>query len=178
MPGQTPQLSYKIDTSLAHPLGNLPARIARDPSSLALRNLERGATFQLPSGQQVAAALGIAPIPDEELVIGPATADSPRKPITKVAPGFAGNAPLWAYILSEAQVTSWQNASGPASDKTPIKLGPVGGRLVAEVFASLLRGDRTSYLYAEPAFSPIPDFTPDGTFGLAELINVALGRAP
>ena len=60
----------------------------------------------------------------------------------------------------------------------PIRLGPVGGRLVAEVFASLLRGDRTSYLYAEPAFTPIPDFTHDGTFGLAELINVALGRAP
>ena len=34
-----PQLSYKIDTSLVHPLGNLPSRIAKDPSSLALRNL-------------------------------------------------------------------------------------------------------------------------------------------
>ena len=173
-----PQLSYKIDTSLAHPLGNLPRRIAKDPSSLALRNLERGATFQLPSGQQVAAALGIQPIPDEELMIGPATTDGERKPITKVAPDMAGNAPLWAYILSEAQVMSWKNASGPISDKTPIRLGPVGGRLVAEVFASLLRGDHTSYLYVEPTFKPIPDFTRDGTFGLAELINVALGHAP
>ena len=173
-----PQLSYKIDTSLAHPLGHLPGRIAKDPSSLALRNLMRGAAFQLPSGQQVAAALGIAPIPDEELMIGPATTDGERKPITKVAPGLAGNAPLWAYILSEAQVMSWKNASGPVSDKTPIRLGPVGGRLVAEVFASLLRGDHTSYLYAEPTFTPIPDFTHKGTFGLAELINVALGHAP
>ena len=73
---------------------------------------------------------------------------------------------------------SWKNASGPVSDKTPIRLGPVGGRLVAEVFASLLRGDRTSYLYAEPTFKPIPDLTRRGTFGLAQLINVALGRAP
>jgi Animal haem peroxidase len=176
--GPAPQPSYKIDTSLAHPLGHLPHRIAKDPSSLALRNLERGAAFQLPSGQQVAAALGIAPIPDKELMIGPATTDGERKPITKVAPGLAGNAPLWAYILSEAQVMSWKNASGPVSDKTPIRLGPVGGRLVAEVFASLLRGDRTSYLYAEPTFKPIPDFTRRGTFGLAQLINVALGRAP
>ena len=70
-----PQLSYKIDTSLANPLGNLPARIAKDPSSLALRNLERGATFQLPSGQQVAMALGMPPIADEELVIGKATVE-------------------------------------------------------------------------------------------------------
>jgi len=171
-----PQLSYKIDTSLAHPLGNLPGRIAKDPSCLALRNLERGMVFQLPSGQQVARALDVSPIPDEELMIGPATAGGVRRPITKVAPGFAGNAPLWAYILSEAQVMSWKNASGPVSDQTPIRLGPVGGRLVAEVFASLLRGDHTSYLYAEPRFTPIPDFTHNGTFGLAQLINVALGR--
>lgn len=176
--GRKPQLSYKIDTSLVHPLGNLPPQIARNPSCLALRNLERGAAFQLPSGQQVATALGIPPIPDEELMIGMATAGGERKPITEVAPGFAGNAPLWAYILSEAQVMSWKNASGPVSDQTPIRLGPVGGRLVAEVFASLLRGDHTSYLYAEPTFTPIPDFTHNGTFGLAQLINVALGHAP
>ena len=176
--GPAPQLSYKIDTSLAHPLGHLPDRIAKDPSSLALRNLERGAAFQLPSGQQVAAALGISPIPDKELMIGMATADGERKPITEVAPGLAGNAPLWAYILSEAQVMSWKNASGPVSDETPIRLGPVGGRLVAEVFASLLRGDHTSYLYAEPKFKPISDFTRDGTFGMAQLINVAQDRAP
>ncbi|HEY0999746.1 MAG TPA: heme peroxidase family protein [Streptosporangiaceae bacterium] len=174
--GRKPQLSYKIDTSLVHPLGNLPPQIAADPSCLALRNLMRGAAFQLPSGQQVAAALGIPPIPDEELMIGPATADGVRKPMAEVAPGFAGNAPLWAYILSEAQVMSWKNASGPVSDQTPIRLGPVGGRLVAEVFASLLRGDHTSYLYAEPRFTPIPDFTHNGTFGLAQLINVALGQ--
>jgi hypothetical protein len=174
-----PQLSYKIDTSLAHPLGHLPRRIAKDPSSLALRNLERGATFQLPSGQQVARALGMKPLADKKLLIGKAIVQSPMPPsITDVASGFAGNAPLWAYILSEAQVMSWKNAAGPVSDKTPIRLGPVGGRLIAEVFASLLRGDRTSYLYAEPTFTPIPDFTRRGTFGLAQLINVALGRAP
>jgi hypothetical protein len=173
-----PQPSYKIDTSLARPLGHLPHRIAKDPSSLALRNLQRGADFQLPSGQQVAETLGIPPIPNAELMIGPATVGGERRPLTEVAPGLAGNAPLWAYILSEAQVMSWRNASGPVSDKTPIRLGPVGGRLVAEVFASLLRGDRTSYLYAKPTFKPIRAFTRDGTFGLAQLINVALGRAP
>ena len=83
---------------------------------------------------------------------------------------------LWAYILSEAQVMSWKNAGFAADDDTPIKLGPVGGRLVAEVFASLLRGDQTSYLYAEPTFTPIQAFAPNKTFGLAELINAALGR--
>lgn len=175
--GGKPQLSYKIDTSLANPLGELPARIATNPSSLALRNLERGMTFQLPTGQDVAAALGIPVIPDEKLMIGKATADGPQNPITKVVPAMAGNAPLWAYILSEAQVTSWENPHpGLAQNDIPIRLGPVGGRLVAEVFASLLRGDPTSYLHAKPRFVPITSFTRDGTFGLAELINVALRR--
>jgi hypothetical protein len=172
-----PQLSYKIDTSLANPLGHLPPRIATDPSSLALRNLERGAIFQLPSGQSVARALAMPVIDDADLLIGKATAGSKPTPITKVAPGLADNAPLWAYILSEAQVTSWKNAKpGLAQDDIPIKLGPLGGRLVAEVFASLLRGDPTSYLYAKPRFVPIEDFTRGGLFGLAQLINVALGR--
>jgi hypothetical protein len=47
---------------------------------------------------------------------------------------------------------------------------------VAEVFAALLRGDSTSYLHEQAGFSPIPKFAHDGKFGLAELINVALGR--
>ena len=63
-------------------------------------------------------------------------------------------------------------------DDIPVKLGPVGGRIVAGVFAALLRGDPTSYLNEGAPFTPITDFTRDGAFGLAELINVALGRAP
>jgi hypothetical protein len=176
-----PQMAYKIDTSLVSPLRHLPHRIAFDPSMLALRNLQRGATtFGLPSGQAVADRLGEKPIEDEKLVIGKATADDPKKkPLVEISEGFAGKAPLWAYILSEAQVTSWDRAGpGMAKDDIPVKLGPVGGRIVAEVFAALLCGDPTSYLRRENAFRPIPEFTRDDKFGLAELINVALGRAP
>jgi len=173
-----PQMAYKIDTSLVSPLRHLPHRIASNPSMLALRNLQRGATFELPSGQDVAKALGETAIPDEQLVIGKATADDPKKPLAQIAEGFAGKAPLWAYILSEAQVMSWDKTdSGMAKDDIPIRLGPVGGRIVAEVFAALLGGDPTSYLNEGAGFTPITDFTHDGTFGLAELINVALGRA-
>ena len=183
---RSPQMAYKIDTSLASPLGHLPPRIAKDPSRLALRNLRRGATFGLPCGQDVAAVLGEKVIADEYLVIGKATAKDQKKlrPLTQIATGFAGKAPLWAYILSEAQVTSWQRAGAGASlDDIPIKLGPVGGRIVAGVFAALLRGDSTSYLRTDDLrggvpFTPIPDFCRDGTFGLAQLINVALERAP
>lgn len=183
---RSPQMAYKIDTSLVSPLGNLPPRIAKDPSRLALRNLERGTTFGLPSGQAVAEALHEPTIPDDNLVIGKAAAEDQQdlKPLAKIAKGFAGNAPLWAYILSEAQVTSWEKPGSAASlDDVPIKLGPVGGTIVAEVFAALLVRDRTSYLNTNDLrggtpFTPIPDFARGGTFGLAQLINVALGRTP
>jgi Animal haem peroxidase len=181
-----PQMAYKIDTSLVSPLGHLPARIAKDPSRLALRNLMRGVALGLPSGQDVAAALGEKVIGDEDLVIGKATANDQRRPLLlkKIAGGFASRAPLWAYILSEAQVTSWEQAGGGASlDDIPIKLGPVGGRIVAGVFAALLNGDQMSYVRTDELrggapFTPIPEFTRDGRFGLPQLINVALGRTP
>jgi hypothetical protein len=174
-----PQHAYKIDTSLASPLGRLPPQIASRPSKLALRNLERGNIFRLPSGQDVARALGVDPIPDDRLVIGKATAGARQKPLVDIAAGLAGKAPLWTYILSEAQVMSWDKADpGIPRDDVPIKLGPVGSRIVADVFAALLIGDRTSYLYTDHPFRPIPKFTRDGTFGLAEMINTALRSTP
>jgi hypothetical protein len=177
-----PQKAYRIDTSLVNPLGDLPPQIASGPpNSLALRNLERGRTFSLPTGQQVARALKEEPIPNDKLVIGKATAEDRDKlpTIEDIAPGFAGRAPLWAYILSEAQMKSWDRLnSGASPDGISIKLGPVGSRIVADVFAALLRGDPTSYLRQSVPFTPIVDFARGDTFGLAELINVALRPTP
>jgi hypothetical protein len=170
-----PQQAYKIDTSLVNPLGLLPEIIASNPASLALRNLERGVTFGLPSGQVVAELLGTTPIPDDKLVIGKATADDPKEPLADLLPSLAGNVPLWVYVLSEAQVTSWAlQPDNHDKDSIPIRLGPVGGHLIAETFAALLVGDRTSFLRADPGFTPRADFSHNGVFGLAELINVAL----
>ncbi|HEY5197423.1 MAG TPA: heme peroxidase family protein [Solirubrobacteraceae bacterium] len=179
---RTPQFSYKIDSSLVNPLAFLPAVVATNPSSLTLRNLLRGRDFELPSGQAVARSLGLAVIPDAELVIGKATADptDPKLPIAEIAADFAGNAPLWAYVLAESQVTSLNRPHPGITDPDliPIQLGPVGGTIIAEVFAALLLGDRTSYLRANPGFTPNPAFTHNGEFGFVELINVALGRQP
>jgi hypothetical protein len=177
-----PQKAYKIDTSLVSALGHLPAKIAADPPpALALRNLMRGNTFRLPTGQEVAEKLGEKAIPNAQLLIRKVTARGVETAtLDDIAPSFKGRAPLWAYILSEAQAASWRNTRSPARrERSSIKLGPVGGRLVAGVFAALLRGDPTSYLTQGAPFKPMPEFTRDGgTFGLAELINVALGRTP
>lgn len=179
--GRTPQLSYKIDTSLVNPLGLLPAIVASSPSSLALRNLLRGQTFELPTGEAIAYLLGEPVLKQEHIVIGKATdaiKDKPR-PITDISPHFAGHTPLWTYVLAEAWQDSWAAVDVPSKD-TPIRLGPVGGRIIAETFGALLIGDRSSVLHtgrSRPGpFTPLPELTRDGTFGLAELIKAALGR--
>src|SRR4029079_14789321 len=122
-------------------------------------------------------AMGIDPVPDAEVLIGKATADDPKTPIADIAPGVADNCPLWTYILAEAQRDSWdKDPDNPDKDAIPIKLGRVGSRLIGEVFAALLIVDSSSYLHAEPRFAPNPAFSHDENFGLADLINVALGR--
>jgi hypothetical protein len=170
-----PQHAYKIDTSVVGALGHLPSVVAANPASLAVRNLLRGRDFGLPSGQAVADTLG-EPIID--VIIGKATddMDDPKRPIATISQAFAADAPLWTYVLSEAQATSWdRQPDGPRND-VPISLGPVGGRIVAEVFAAMLLTDQTSYINASTEFKPRDDFMRDDRFGIAELIRAALGR--
>jgi hypothetical protein len=162
------QKSYKIDTSLVNPLGTLPRSVARDVRSLAERNLKRGVRMGLPSGQAVARAMDIDPISDEKLRIGKATEEdsSKNKRLVEISPAFAGNAPLWYYVLAEAQQQF-------KKDDTPIRLGPVGSRIVTEVFVGLLLGDSHSFLAQHPSWKPDPAFTTDGKFGIADLIKQA-----
>lgn len=162
--------AYKIDTSLVNPLKTLPASVAGDPPpSLAERNLLRGLRMGLPSGQAVASAMGVTPIADAKLKVGKATEeDSNTNPhLTDISAAFTRSAPLWYYILAEAQQEFAQNS-------TPIRLGPVGGRIVAEVFLGLMLEDKHSFLRQNPLWEPFAQFRKaDGTFGMAELIRAA-----
>jgi len=73
------QFAYRIDTSVVKPLSMLPNRVVSDPPpSLPQRNLLRSFELGLPTGQDVAAAMGIDPLKDEEIVIGKAV-DKPEK---------------------------------------------------------------------------------------------------
>jgi len=163
------QPAYKIDTSLVNPLGSLPASVAVNPSVLAERNLLRGWRMSLPSGQAVARAMGEKLIDDANLKVGKANeADSPtEKNITAISPKFSGNAPLWFYVLSEAQQQFKNNA-------TTIRMGPVGGRIVAEVFIGLMLEDSHSYIRQHPTFTPLKEFLSDaGEFRMADLLRQA-----
>lgn len=150
-PEFTPQHSFKIDTSLAHPLGSLPPQVAANPSSLAQRNLVRGLRMGVPSGQTVAEAMGIEPLSPQEVGIEDLDAH------------LAQDTPLWFYILREAE----RREKG-------LRLGPVGGRIVAEVLIGLLAADPLSFLNVAPAFRPGPPFVGEnGQFRMSDLIRFA-----
>lgn len=152
--GSQPQLSRRIDHRMADPLRALP--FAHDVPSLAVRNLLRGASMQLASGQSVARAMGVP----EEFVLGGEqiiTEDDLRSHLEGGddldEEGFAtqlarvqNETPLWYYVLREADV----HANGQT-------LGPVGGRIVAEVIIGLLHGDKESFLNQTPGFRPDPE---------------------
>jgi heme peroxidase len=172
------QFAYRIDTALVDPLGSLPAVVAGNPPpSLALRNLMRGREFNLPSGQQVAKRMGAPILADKDILIGQATDEQAAKSIVDVAgPIFAGNCPLWTYVLAEAMQHRQQPAPAiPVTEanvavNTP-QLGPVGGRIVAEVFLGLLFADQGSYLRKNPSWRPASGVG----FRLKDFVRMALG---
>jgi hypothetical protein len=174
------QFAYRLDTSAVNPLSDLPPSVAADPSSLPVRNLLRGWRLGLPSGQSVAHAMGVTPLHDDQILIGkfvdplpvPPDPEAPR-PITSVSGVFAHNCPLWTYVLAEAR--NYQEVvklpvTGHVSIKTP-RLGPVGGRIVAEVFLGLMFGDSRSLLNQDPHWHPAL-----GTgYALKDFVRYALG---
>ena len=163
------QPAYKIDSSLVNPLGHLPESIGGTIPSLAFRNLQRGVTMGLPSGQAVAKKMGLPIIPDSKLKVGKANEDGKKEnpSIATLDPAFRNKAPLWFYILAEAQQAFKNN-------DTPILMGPVGGRIVGEVFVGLLQGDKHSFISQDPLWEPLEIFKNKGKFGIAELISAVI----
>jgi len=172
------QFAYRIDTSVVTPVSVLPATVvATGPSSLPVRNLLRGFRMGLPSGQDVAEAMGVNPLDDKDIIIGkgidkPGPGDQVGS-ITTVSKVFADNCPLWTYILAEAMIKQ-ESVKIPVKEGISIttpKLGAVGGRIVAEVFLGLMFGDNHSLL------SLAPNWQPEGNpnYALKDFVAYALG---
>jgi hypothetical protein len=179
------QFAYRIDTSLVNPLSLLPASVASDPPpSLPQRNLIRSFELGLPSGQDVARAMGVQVMKDDEITLGkfvdaPQGGDDPDIRGTIASLGqlaaFKGKCPLWTYILAEA-LKHQTKVTIPVSENLQIttpQLGPVGGRIVAEVFLGLMFGDNDSMLQLDPNWTPT--IVGPG-FGLKDFVNYALGK--
>lgn len=152
-PDHPPQAAKRIDTRFVHPLIDLPEAIVGasdnpDFHSLAVRDLQRGRALDLPSGEDVARAMGVEPLSAEAVGLAEY--------------GWECDTPLGYYILKEAEA-----ASGGE------RLGPVGGRIVAEVLIGLIGSDPQSYLNADTPWTPdLPAATP-GTFTMGDLLRVA-----
>lgn len=147
-----PQPSRRLVASLTHALMDLPEQIVGhteipEHHSLAVRDLQRGAALSLPSGEAVARVIGAEPLSADEGGLGE---------------GWIGETPLWYYILKEAEV----RAGGE-------HLGPVGGRIVAEVLIGLLEADPESYRNAEPGWRPVLPSKEPGRFTMADLLVFA-----
>ncbi len=126
-------------------------------SILATRNLLRGLVLGLPSGQATAAALGVPVLTTAQLTDG--------LPADEIAVLQQQNGlllektPLWYYVLREAMVTTGGE-----------HLGPLGAKIVADTFVTLLRRDALSMLNV--SFIPTRGAAP-GAFTFADLVRVA-----
>lgn len=198
-PGETATplvLARALDSTLAHGLATMPAVAiggagTNGPgaplNSLPVRNLLRGNSFGLPSGQAVARHINLS----EDQILrarqnghsnfnGPRVRNLPNGRLDRTVPEvpkpetverlervFGDATPLWYYVLKEAEVFERGK-----------RLGEVGGTIVGEVFAGLLFHDPDSFINADPPWTPTPGrfgCRPTGEFGMAELIAFAQG---
>lgn len=136
-PGSKPnRAAQAIDTNLSAILAALPLKANdkpdRPPRNLAVLNLIKGDTLNLPSAQAVAATISA--------MIGRAI---PMMAADQIAAGPVGHAiagtplahetPLWFYVLREAEA-----AGG-------LRLGPLGTTIVAGTLLGLVTHDPSSY---------------------------------
>ncbi|WP_198175174.1 hypothetical protein [Spirosoma telluris] len=136
--------------------------------------------MSLPSGQDVAQAMDVTPLKDEELKVGKATtrAEYEALPLlTDFDDEFIGNAPLWYYILAEAQNDWYQklvnaNAGPDDGPDTPVQLGDVGSRIVVETLVGILLDDGHSVLRQAPGW--VPAIGKQKDFDMPDFIKYAL----
>src|SRR5262249_2414403 len=141
----------QVDTHISTPLFTLPlgAIASHDqPTVLPQRNLLRQLTWSMPSGQSIANAMGITPLSKKDL--------SELKPYD-----FDTRTPLWYYALKEAQLL-----------ESGLHLGPVAGRIVAEVLIGLIQSDPNSYVNANPSWTPTLQ-NPGANFRMTDFLTYA-----
>lgn len=159
------QRAEKLDTCLASILLALPFVSSNNPDdkSLATRNLRRGQSFLLPSGENVAKALEI----DESIILD--VKNFIHNSTSSQGVDFSLGTPLWYYILAEAQEIGRVETSGNTSPGEG--LGPVGARITAEVIIGLLELDSNSYLGSNRDW--VPHLGTNNDFSMKDLLTIS-----
>jgi hypothetical protein len=163
--------AHRIDTRMTDPLALLPLGSFGGPQpadplerNLAFRNLLRGRQVKLATAQEVAVhfkRLGVAePVLTADDILG---VRSDGVDLTSLRGGrleqeLVTETPLWFYILREAEMRGG-------------KLGPIGGRIVAETFHRAIEGSAHSIL-REPGWRPNGGKHPGG-FGMVDILLAA-----
>lgn len=142
-------IQRKFDELISSSLFLLPNPFVADRNNvLGFLNMVRAKHYGLPSGQAVAAELGLPVLTAEELGLD-----------ANLAARFAGGVPLWFYVLRESQVR--ENGQ---------RLGPTGSLIVAAGFQAMLEADKDSILRQNQGFVPDPRVAgPDGEVELTDL---------
>jgi hypothetical protein len=141
--GAETQRARRFDPLLSASLGQLPPLVDGQRRPLALLNLKRGVAVGLPSGEDVATEV---------------TSRVQMVPVN-VSTGLAAS-PLWFWLLKEAEASGGEH------------LGPVGGRIVAEVLVGMAQKDASSFLKVQPDWTPT--LAPGAMdFTMADLLTIA-----
>lgn len=155
--GAPAQRTDKLDTKLPSDLLELPF-ISEGEKSLATRNLLRGQSFLLPSGEVVAGFVGIPQAEIDKVLL------HIRNSIGTI--DLSNGIPLWFYILAEAECIGRDdgNISSPGEG-----LGLVGGTIVCETLIGLMEMDGMSFLSRNRNWTP--SLNPTGNFTMADLLT-------
>ena len=152
----------RIDLHLSSVLMHLPGSRGPSPGlpndglqSLPARTMTRHINFGLPSGQAIARKMNMPVLaPNQLSELAPYALDAKTT--------MATSTPLFFYVLKEADVM-----------EHGLRLGPVGSRIVGEVFVGLLKEDPASYLRAAPQWTPTLPSRQPGSFRMADLLQFA-----
>lgn len=133
--GVNAQTARKIDWRISKGLFDLTKIESSIPAQtmlarLSQRNLIRGYSLSIPTGQAIAHAMGIKPLTKDQII-----ADLQPGNVNSIQTAkLDTRTPLWFYILKEAVIHN----NGE-------RLGAVGSKLVAETLIGLVKSDRNSY---------------------------------
>ena len=143
--GRNVQKAETLDSKMASDLLELPFIPASDIQSLATRNLLRGQSFLLPSGEGLAQAMG------RDAVEVEAVSDA-AKAIAGAGIDLSSGTPLWFYLLVEAETVGRETT--PGSFDRGEGLGPVGARIVAETIIGLCELDSRAFAAVNRNWDP------------------------
>ena len=158
-PGSGAQVNFTraFDTEVAAGLHDLDPSHSGHSLRLPSLTLRRSYSYRIAAGQCVASHLGYAPLTQDELLT-----NHPADGTLRQRPYLLDETPLWYYILKEAEIR--ENGA---------RLGEVGSRIVAEVFAGLLRADQTSIFNPPNAWTPTLPGSVNGQFSMTDLLTIA-----